>query len=36
MTAPETKTDTIEFDEAKAEAFSDRFVAALNVCMANC
>ena len=30
MTTPETMTDAIEFDEAKAEAFSDGFVAALN------
>jgi 2-polyprenyl-3-methyl-5-hydroxy-6-metoxy-1,4-benzoquinol methylase len=30
MTTPGTKTDKNEFDEAKAEAFSDRFVAALN------
>jgi len=30
MTTPETKTDKVEFDETKAEAFSDRFVAALN------
>jgi 2-polyprenyl-3-methyl-5-hydroxy-6-metoxy-1,4-benzoquinol methylase len=30
MTTPETTTDKIEFDETKAEAFSDRFVAALN------
>ena len=30
MTTPETKTDKIEFDETKAAAFADRFVAGLN------
>jgi 2-polyprenyl-3-methyl-5-hydroxy-6-metoxy-1,4-benzoquinol methylase len=30
MSTPETKPDTVEFDDAKAEAFSDRFIAALN------
>ncbi|MCP4898265.1 MAG: class I SAM-dependent methyltransferase, partial [bacterium] len=30
MTAPEIEPDTHEFDEAKAEAFSDRFIAGLN------
>jgi hypothetical protein len=30
MTTPETSTDTIQLDEAKAEAFAERFVAGLN------
>ncbi len=30
MTTPDTTTDTGAFDEAKAEAFADRFVAGLN------
>ena len=30
MTTPETSADTSRFDEAKAEAFAERFVAALN------
>jgi hypothetical protein len=30
MATPEMTTDAMEFDEAKAEAFSERFIAALN------